>query len=93
MTVPNDALAAIRQLEIGVRGQERRKFSFHRLLNQSLRARAQNIGEWIVDFVFLTQGNNFIPSHGVTLLLEVRVGSTPTPLRRLPHAVITQIPA
>ena len=92
MPVPNDALAAVRQLEIGVRAQEGRKFSLHRLLDQPLRARAQDFGERIVDFVFLTEGNNFILGHGVTLLREVRVGWTPTPLRRLPHAVITQIP-
>ena len=91
--MPNDALAAVRQLEIAVRGQEGREFGLHRLLDQPLRARAQDFGERVVDFVFLTEGNNFILGHGVTLLREVRVGCTPTPLRRLPHAVITQIPA
>ena len=93
MSVPNDALAAVRQLEVAVRGQEGREFSLHRLLDYPLRASAQDFGERIVDFTFLPEGNNFILGHGVTLLWEVRVGCTPTPLRRLPHVVITQIPA
>ena len=91
--MPNDALATVRQLEIGVRGQESRELGLHRLLDQPLRARAQDFGERVVDFVFRAEGNNFILGHGVTLLWEVRVGCTPTPLRRLHHAVITQIPA
>ncbi len=75
--MPDDALAAVRQLEIGVRPQERRELGLHRLLDQPLRARAQDFGERVVDFVFLTEGNNFILGHGVTLLREVRVGWTP----------------
>jgi hypothetical protein len=93
MPVPNDALVTVRQLQIGVRAKEGRELGLHRLLDQPLRARAQNFGERVVDFVFLTEGNNFILGHGVALLREVRVGSTPTPLRRLPHAVITHFPA
>ena len=50
--VPNDALAAVRQLEIGVRTQERRELGLHRLLDQPLRARAQDFGQRVVDFVF-----------------------------------------
>jgi hypothetical protein len=57
------------------------------------RRTTQDFGQRIVDFIFLTEEDNIILGHGVTLLLEVRVGWTPTPLRRLPHAVITQIPA
>lgn len=89
MPVPNNALASVRQFEFRVRSQEGGKLRLYRLLHQTLRARAQNIGERIVDFVFLTKGNNLTLVHGVTLLLEVRVGSTPTPLRRLHHTVIT----
>jgi hypothetical protein len=89
--MPNDALAAIHKLEVGVRAQEGRKLRLHRLLDQSLRASAQDFGEGIVDFVYLTKGNNIILFHGVTLLLEVRAGWSPTPLRRLHHTV-TQFP-
>jgi hypothetical protein len=78
--VPNDSLAAVRQLEVGMRAQEGRKFSFHRLLDQSLRARTQDFRERIVDFVFLTQGSNIILSHGVTLFREVRAGLVTNPV-------------
>jgi Flp pilus assembly pilin Flp len=67
--MPNDALAAFRQLEIGVRAQEGRELRLHRLLDQPLRARVQDFGERVVDFVFLAEGNNFILGHGITLLL------------------------
>jgi hypothetical protein len=73
-------------------GQKGREFGLHGLLDQPLRPRAQDFRERIVDFVFLTEGNNFMLGHGVTLLREVRVGCTPTPLRRLPHPVITYFP-
>ena len=53
--MPNDTLAAVRQLEIGVRAKERRKLRLHRLLDQPLRAGAQDFGERVVDFVFLTE--------------------------------------
>jgi hypothetical protein len=61
--------------------------------NLQFRARTQDFGQRVVDFIFLTEGDNIILGHGVTLLREVPVGCTPTPLRRLHHAVITQIPA
>ncbi|MGZ9083920.1 MAG: hypothetical protein ACXW3U_17810 [Rhodoplanes sp.] len=76
-----------------MRSQEGRELGLHGLRDQPLRARAEDFGEGVVDFVFLAEGDNIILGHGVTLLREVRVGWTPTPLRRLPHAVITQIPA
>ena len=88
----NDTLAAVRQLEIGVRPQERRELGLHGLLDQPLRARAQDFGERVVDFVFLAEGNNSILGHGVTLLRRFGQVWSPTPLRRLPHAVITQFP-
>jgi hypothetical protein len=34
----------------------------------------------VVDFVFLTDGNNFILGHGVTLLREVRAGLSTNPV-------------
>jgi hypothetical protein len=52
-----------------VGAKEGRKFGLHRLLDQPLRARAQDFSERVVDFVFLAEGNNFILGHGVTLLL------------------------
>jgi hypothetical protein len=84
--MPNDPLAAVRQLKIGMRAQEGRELGLHRLLDQPPRAKAEDFSERVVDFVFLTQGDNFILGHGVTLLREVRIGWIPTPLRRLPRA-------
>ena len=65
----NDALATVRKLEIGGRAQESRELRLDRLFNQPFRARAQNFGERVVDFIFLTEGNNFILGHSVALLL------------------------
>jgi hypothetical protein len=59
-------------------GQERCELRFHRLLNQSFRAGSQNSCQGIVNFVWLTESDNPILTHGVTLLWEVRDGSTPT---------------
>ena len=53
--MPNDALAAVRQLEIAVRSQKGREFSLHRLLDQPFRAGTQNFRERVVDFIFLTE--------------------------------------
>ena len=88
----DNALAPVWQLEIGMPGQERCELRFHRLLNQSFRAGSQNFCQGIVNFVWLTQRDNPILIHGVTLLREVRDGSTPTPLRRSNHTVITHFP-
>lgn len=85
MPMPNDALATVRQLQIAVRGQEGRELRLHGLLDEPPRARAQNFRERAVDFVFLMEGDSIILGHGVTLLREVRVGRTPTPLASRRH--------
>ena len=53
----------------------------------------QNFGQRIVNFIWLTERDNSILVHGVTLLREARVGVAPTPLRRSNHTVITHFPA
>ena len=88
MPMPNDALANIGEREVGMRSDEGVEFRLNRLGDQPTRARAQDFGEWVVDFAFLPEGDNSILGHGVPLLREVRVGCTPTPLCRLHHAVI-----
>ncbi|ATQ67697.1 hypothetical protein CQW49_07190 [Methylosinus trichosporium OB3b] len=88
----NDPPPPVRQRELGVCIEKRLEFRFDGLRDEPLRPRSQDFGERIVDFAFLPEGDNSILIHGVTLLLEVRVGCTPTPLRRSPHAVITQFP-
>jgi hypothetical protein len=87
--VSNNALAPVRQFKFRVRGQEGGEFRLYRLLHQPLGATAQNISERIVDFVFLTKGNNLTLVHGVTLLRGDSGRLSPTPLRRLLHIVIT----
>ena len=63
------ALAAIRKHEIHGRDQKRLELRLYRLGNQPTRARSQDFGERIIDGPFLTEGNNSILGHGVTLLL------------------------
>ena len=59
--MPNDALAPVGQREGGMhRSHEGLEFRLNRLGDQPTRARAQNFGEWIVDFAFLPEGDNSI---------------------------------
>jgi hypothetical protein len=67
--VANHPLAAARKDEIGVRTQKRLEFRFHRLGDQPPRPRAQDFRECVIDRPFLSQGDNSILVHGVTLLL------------------------
>ena len=83
----------VRQFEIGMPGEERRELRLDRLLDQPLRAAPQNFGQRIVNLIWLTERDNSILVHGVTLLREARVGVAPTPLRRSNHTVITHFPA
>ena len=55
MSVPNDALAAVRKDEIGVHGEERVELNLHGLHDELARTRAQDFGERIVDSVFLSE--------------------------------------
>ena len=93
MPMPDNALAPVRQFEIGMPGEERRELRLDRLPDQPLRAAPQNFGQRIVNFIWLTERDNTILVHGVTLLREARVGVAPTPLRRSNHTVITHFPA
>ena len=79
MPVPDNALAPVRQLEIGMPGQEGRKLRLDRLLDQTFRPGPQNFSQRIVNFVWLTERENSILIHGVTLLREVRAGLDTNP--------------
>ncbi len=85
MSVANDALAAVRKGQIGVRGKRRIEFDLNRPCNQPTSAGSQNFGERIIDFVFLSERDDSILVHGVTLFLGDSGGLSPTPLRRLLH--------
>ena len=55
MSVANDALAAVRKGQIGVRGKKRIEFDLNRPCNQPTSAGSQNFGERIIDIVFLSE--------------------------------------
>ena len=52
--MPDNALAPVRQFEIGMPGEERRELRLDRLLDQPLRAAPQNFGQRIVNLIWLT---------------------------------------
>jgi hypothetical protein len=58
------SLTAIRNNEIGGRDQKRLEFRFDRLVDQPTRARTQDFGERIVDFIFLSEGYNSMLVQG-----------------------------
>ena len=92
MPVPDNALAPVRQFEIGMPGEERRELRLDGLMDQPFRAAPQNFGQRIVNFIWLGEDNSILV-HGATLLREARAGVAPTPLRRSNHSVITHFPA
>ena len=65
----NYALAAVRKGQIAVQGKKRIEFDLNRPCNQPTSAGSQNFGERIIDFVFLSERDDAILVHGVTLLL------------------------
>jgi hypothetical protein len=80
MSVANDALAAVRKGQIGVRGKKRIEFDLNRPCNQPTSAGSQNFGERIIDFVFLSERDDAILVHGVTLLLGDSGGLVTNPV-------------
>jgi hypothetical protein len=83
MSVPDNALAPVRQLEIPMPAHEGGKLRLDHLLDQTFRPRAKNFSQRIVNFVWLTQKDDSIFIHGVTLLREVRALDT-NPVTPLP---------
>src|SRR5208282_2594148 len=80
MSVANYALAAVRKGQIGVRGKKRIEFDLNRPCNQPTSAGSQNFGERIIDFVFLSERDDAILVHGVTLLLGDSRGLVTNPV-------------
>jgi hypothetical protein len=93
--VPHQAISAIEKLQLLHRGEECLRLQLDSLRKKLPRTRSQDIGQWIVNLVGLTQRDNLaILVHGVSLSSrEVLAGSTPASIRRLSHPVITQFPA
>src|SRR3954471_19540847 len=68
MAVPHQAVATVGKLQAFHRGEKRLGFHLHSLRKQLPRTRAQDIRQWIVDLVRLTQRDNVaILIHGVSL--------------------------
>ena len=80
MSVANDTLAAVRKGQIGVRGKKRIEFDLNRPCNQPASAGSQNFGERIIDFVFLSERDDAVLVHGVTLLLADSGGLVTNPV-------------
>src|SRR5208282_5534267 len=98
MSVANYALAAVRKGQIGVRGKKRIEFDLNRPCNQPTSAGSQNFGERIIDFVFLSERDDAILVHGVTLLLGDSGGLVTNPVTppsspRHPVSSIAHCPA
>jgi len=90
MSVANDALAAVRK---GRSEFEARNVSNSTSTpcNQPTSGRFAEFGERIIDIVFLSERDDAILVHGVTLLLGDSGGLVTNPVRRLLHPV-TQFP-
>src|ERR1035438_6867721 len=80
MSVANYALAAVRKGQIAVRGKKRIEFDLNRPCNQPTSAGSQNFGERIIDIVFLSERDDAILVHGVTLLLGDSGGLVTNPV-------------
>ena len=95
MAVTHDAVATIRQLHVLPHGDEGVGFGDQHLRQHSAGTFACKFGQWIVDGVRLTEGNDSgISRHGVSLLSgRFWQASTPASIRRLQSIVVTQIPA
>src|SRR5262249_38315771 len=95
--MPHDTGASVGKLQILHRGKKRLDFDLHGLRQKLPRTSTQNIGQWIVDLVGLTKGNNLASLvHGVSLSLrgsgrlDTRLDTPPIsfrhhPLSRIAH--------
>lgn len=88
--MPDDTIAAIRQLLVLHGGKEALDLGFDRLRQQPAGAGAENFSQGIVDFAGLTKADNGDRLiHGVSLSIGGLGKASPPPIRRLSHAVIT----
>ena len=91
VTVPHQAVAAVRKLQALHRGEKRLGFHLDSLRKQLPRTRSQDIRQWIVNLVGLTQWHNVaILVHGVSLSsrgsgrLDTRLDTPPISFRHHP---------
>jgi hypothetical protein len=97
MAVPHQAVAAVRKLHALHRGQKCLGFHLDSLRKQLPRTRSQDIRQWIVDLVGLTQWDNVaILIHGVSLSsrgsgrLDTRLDTPPISFRHHPVSRIAR---
>src|SRR6266567_613126 len=97
VTVPHQAISAIGKLQLLHRGEEYLRLHLDSLRKKLPRTKSQDIGQWIVNLVGLTQRDNLaILVHGVSLSsrgsgrLETRLDTPPISPRHHPLFRITQ---
>src|SRR5205807_2731152 len=98
VTMPHDTGAPVGKLQILHRGKKRLDFDLDGLRQKLPRTSSQNIGQWIVDIVGLTKGNNIASLvHGVSLSLrgsgrlDTRLDTPPISFRHHPLSRIAQL--
>src|SRR5262245_45792898 len=98
VTMPHDTGASVGKLQILHRGKKRLDFDLHGLRQKLPRTSTQNIGQWIVDLVGLTKGNNLASLvHGVSLSLrgsgrlDTRLDTPPISFRHHPRSRIAPV--
>ncbi len=96
MTVPHQAISAIGKLQLLHRGEEYLRLHLDSLRKKLPRTESQDIGQWIVNLVGLTQRDNLaILVHGVSLSsrgsgrLDTRLDTPPISPRHHPVSRIT----
>jgi len=104
MAVPHEAVAAVGKLQALHRGEKRLGFHLDSLRKQLPSTRSQNIRQWIVDLIGLTQWDNVaMLVHGVSLSLrgsgrlDTRLDTPPIsfrhhPVSRIAHSTIPAWP-
>ena len=70
-------LSAILGGQVGVGCKEIGNFGFNRLCQELASTLPQHVGQQIFEFPWLAQGNNGIVGHGVSLLREMWLASSP----------------
>jgi hypothetical protein len=68
VTVADDALVAVRGLQIGMLAEKARDLGLDRLGQQGTRPITQDFGELVVDVSWLNQLDDVIFGHGISLL-------------------------
>ena len=98
--MPHDTGAPVGKLQILHRGKKRLDFDLDGLRQKLPRTGSQNIGQWIIDIIGLTKGNNIASLvHGVSLSLrgsgrlDTRLDTSPISFRHHPVSSLAQYPA